>query len=83
MSNNPFDVESYNATMQFEVIKLFGIGILLLVVLITMVVFSIVLIKADKTKKNSVCTIGCCSCNFDFIDNFFWSINYFLFKRYL
>ena len=51
MSNNPFDVESYNATMQFEVIKLFGIGILLLVVLITMVVFSIVLIKADKTKK--------------------------------
>lgn len=51
MSNNPFDVESYNATMQSEVNKLFGIGILLLVVLVAMVAYSIVLIKDDKTRK--------------------------------
>lgn len=51
MSNHSYDVEAYNATLQSEVNKLWVIGILLLIVLIAMVVYSIVLIKEDKTKK--------------------------------
>lgn len=51
MSNHSYDVETYNATLQSEVNKLWGIGIVLLIVLIAMIVYSIVLIKEDKTKK--------------------------------
>lgn len=51
MSNHSYNVEAYNATLQSEVNKLWGIGILLLIVLIAMVVYSVVLIKEDRTKK--------------------------------
>lgn len=51
MSNHSYNVETYNVALQSEVNKLWGIGILLLVVLIAMVVYSIVLIKEDRTKK--------------------------------
>ena len=51
MSNHSYNIETYNATLQSEVNKLWGIGIVLLIVLITMIVYSIVLIKEDKTKK--------------------------------
>ena len=44
MPNHSYDVETYNATLQSEVNKLWGIGILLLIVLIAMVIYSIVLI---------------------------------------
>lgn len=44
-------MEAYNATLTAEVNKLWGIGIVLLIVLIAMIVYSIVLIKEDKTKK--------------------------------
>ncbi len=51
MPNHPYDVETYNAALQSEVNKSWGIGIALLIVLIAMVVYSIALIKEDKTKK--------------------------------
>ncbi len=51
MSNHSYNVEAYNASLQAEVNKLWGIGIVLLIVLIAMIVYSIVLIKEDKTKK--------------------------------
>ena len=51
MSNHSYDVEIYNAALQSEINKLWVIGIVLLIVLIAMVVYSIVLIKEDKTKK--------------------------------
>ena len=51
MSNHSYDVEAYNAVLQSELKKLWGIGIVLLLVLIAIVVYSIVLIKEDKTKK--------------------------------
>lgn len=51
MSNHSYDVEIYNTILQNELNKLWGIGILLLIVLITIVVYSIVLIREDKTKK--------------------------------
>lgn len=51
MSNHSYDVETYNATLQSEINKLCGIGILLLIVLIVMVVYSIALIKEDTAKK--------------------------------
>ena len=51
MSNHSCNVEAYNATLQSEVNKLWGIGIVLLIVLIAMIVYSIVLIKEDRTKK--------------------------------
>ncbi len=51
MSNHSYDVETYNATLQSELNKLWGIGIVLLIVLIAMLVYSIVLIKEDRTKK--------------------------------
>ena len=44
MSDHSYDVETYNAALQSEVNKLWGIGIVLLIVLIAMVVYSIVLI---------------------------------------
>ena len=50
MSDHSYDVETYNAALQSDVNKLCGIGIVLLIVLIAMVVYSIVLIKGDKTK---------------------------------
>ena len=51
MPNNTYDAEVYNDIMQTELNKLWGIGALLLIVLIAMVVYSIVLIKEDKKKK--------------------------------
>ena len=51
MSNHSYDVGTYNAALQSELKKLYGIGIVLLIVLIAIVVYSIVLIKEDKTKK--------------------------------
>ena len=51
MPNNIYDVETYNNVMQTELSKLWGIGILLLIVLVAMVVYSIVLIREDKKKK--------------------------------
>ena len=51
MSNHSYNVEAYNASLQAEVNKLWGIGIVLLIVLIAMIVYSIVLIKEDRTKK--------------------------------
>ena len=51
MSNHSYNVEAYNASLQAEVNKLWGIGIALLIVLIAMIVYSIVLIKEDRTKK--------------------------------
>ena len=51
MSNHSYNVEAYNASLQAEVNKLWGIGIVLLIVLIAMIVYSIILIKEDKTKK--------------------------------
>lgn len=51
MSNHSYNVEAYNATLQAELNKLWVIGILLLIVLIAMVVYSLVLIKEGKTKK--------------------------------
>ena len=51
MANHSYDVETYNAVLQSELKKLWGIGIVLLIVLIAIVVYSIVLIKEDKTKK--------------------------------
>ncbi len=51
MPNQPYDVEVYNDIMQTELNKLWGIGALLLIVLIAMVVYSIVLIREDKKKK--------------------------------
>ena len=53
MSNHSYNVEAYNASLQAEVNKLWGIGIVLLIVLIAMIVYSIVLIKEDRTKKFS------------------------------
>jgi len=51
MPNHTYNVEAYNDIMQTELNKLWGIGALLLIVLIAMVVYSIVLIKEDKKKK--------------------------------
>ena len=51
MSNHSYDVETYNTTLQTELNKLWGIGVLLLIVLIAIVVYSIFLIREDKTKK--------------------------------
>ena len=51
MPNHTYDAEVYNDIMQAELNKLWGIGTLLLIVLIAMVVYSIVLIKEDKKKK--------------------------------
>ena len=51
MPNHTYNVEAYNDIMQAELNKLWGIGALLLIVLIAMVVYSIVLIKEDKKKK--------------------------------
>lgn len=51
MSNHSYNVEAYNASLQAEVKKLWGIGIVLLIVLIAIIVYSIVLIKEDRTKK--------------------------------
>ena len=51
MSDHSYNVEAYHATLQSEVNKLWGIGIVLLIVLIAMIIHSIVLIKEDKTKK--------------------------------
>lgn len=51
MQNHSYDVETYNSTLQSEINKLWLIGILLLIVLIAMVVYSIILIREDKTKK--------------------------------
>ena len=50
MPNHTYNVETYNDTMQTELNKLWGIGVLLLIVLIAMVVYSVVLIKEDKKK---------------------------------
>ncbi|MBQ9919939.1 MAG: hypothetical protein IJO49_03840 [Clostridia bacterium] len=51
MPNHTYNVEAYNDIMQTELNKLWGIGALLLIVLIAIVVYSIVLIKEDKKKK--------------------------------
>ena len=51
MPNHTYDVEVYNNIMQTELNKLWGIGALLLIVLIAMVVYSVVLIREDKKKK--------------------------------
>ena len=51
MPNHTYNVEAYNDIMQAELNKLWGIGALLLIVLIAIVVYSIVLIKEDKKKK--------------------------------
>ena len=51
MSNHSYDVETYNTALQSEVNKLWGIGILLVIILVAMVVYSVVLIKEDRTKK--------------------------------
>lgn len=51
MLNHSYNVETYNATLQSEVNKLWGIGIVLLIVLIAMIVYSVILIKQDMTKK--------------------------------
>ena len=51
MPNHLYDVEKYNSILQSEVNKLWGIGILGLIVLVAMVVYSIFLIREDKTKK--------------------------------
>lgn len=50
MPNHSYDVETYNTTLQSEVNKLWWIGVVLLIVLIAMVIYSIILIKEDKTK---------------------------------
>ncbi len=49
--NYTYNVEAYNDIMQTELYKLWGIGVLLLIVLIAMVVYSVVLIREDKKKK--------------------------------
>lgn len=51
MPNHTYDVEGYNSIMQTELNELWGIGVLLLIVLIAMVVYSVVLIREDKKKK--------------------------------
>ena len=51
MPNHTYDVEAYNDIMQTELNKLWGIGALLLIVMIAMVVYSVVLIREDKKKK--------------------------------
>ncbi len=51
MENYLYNTEAYNATLRSELIKLSVIGILLLMVLIAMAVYSVVLIKEDKRKK--------------------------------
>ena len=51
MPNHTYNVEAYNDIMQAELNKLWGIGALLLIVLIAIVVYSIVLIREDKKKK--------------------------------
>ena len=51
MPNHTYDAEVYNDILQTELNKLWGIGALLLMVLIAMVVYSVVLIKEDKKKK--------------------------------
>ena len=51
MPNHTYDVEIYNAIIQTELNKLWGIGALLLIVLIAMVIYSVVLIREDKKKK--------------------------------
>lgn len=51
MQNHSYDVKTYNSILQSEVNKLWGIGILLFIVLVAMVVYSIILIREDKTKK--------------------------------
>ena len=51
MPNHTYNVETYNDIMQAELNKLWGIGALLLIVLIAIVVYSFVLIREDKKKK--------------------------------
>ena len=51
MPNHTYDAEVYNDIMQTELNKLWGIGALLLIVLIAIVVYSVVLIREDKKKK--------------------------------
>ena len=51
MPNHTYNVEAYNDIMQAELNKLWGIGALLLIVLIAIVVYSVVLIREDKKKK--------------------------------
>ena len=51
MPNHTYDVGVYNNIMQTELNKLWGIGALLLIVLIAIVVYSVVLIREDKKKK--------------------------------
>ena len=51
MSHHAYDIDAYNSTLQSELNKLWGIGILLLIVLIAMVIYSIVLIQEDRNKK--------------------------------
>ena len=53
MPNHTYDVEVYNNIMQAELNELWGIGALLLIVLIAMVVYSVVLIREDMKKKFS------------------------------
>ncbi len=51
MSNHSYDVETYNSALQSELNKLWGIGVLLLIILIAIVIYSVFLIREDKTKK--------------------------------
>ena len=50
MPNHSYSVETYNASLQSEINKLWIIGIGLLIVLIAIVAYSIVILKEDKTK---------------------------------
>lgn len=51
MPERSYDVGSYNLTLRSEVNELWCIGILLLIVLIAMIVYSAVLIREDMKKK--------------------------------
>ena len=51
MPNRSYDIEAYNSTLQSEITKLWWIGIVLLIVLVAIVVYSVVLIKENKSKK--------------------------------
>lgn len=51
MPNRSYDIEAYNSTLQSEITKLWWIGIVLLIVLVAIVVYSVVLIRENKSKK--------------------------------
>lgn len=51
MPNYPYDVEKYNSMLKSEVVSLTVIGVFIAILFVFMIMYSVGMIKKDKTKK--------------------------------